>query len=210
MAAAREQLTRAPFTIVLATLILLLITTKVVSEEGTTGLKLIDKYRSELAQELVEFDESFSTDYNYLDALEEYERNGYISPSSNVAVTIGPENLIIPDGDSTPIRRGIGGNNEPVLVWESNVDFYEWDFSVPEDGLYEIIIEYFGFGEESSPIQRQLSIDGEVPFEEAYSVALYRAWRDEGPAKVNNLGDEVRPRQIQETIWQVQTGRRSS
>ena len=89
-----------------------------------------------------------------------------------------------------------------MLVWESDVDFFEWEFSVPEDGLYEITLEYFGFAEESSPIQRQLSIDGEVPFEEAYSVAFCRAWKDEGPVKVNNLGDHVRPRQIQEAVWQ--------
>jgi ABC-type glycerol-3-phosphate transport system substrate-binding protein len=181
-----------------------LLTTAASSDGDTAGLKLIDKYRSELIVDLVEFDESFATDYNYLDALAEYERNGYRPPASELTVVIGPENLIETADEPHIIQNGIGGNTNPALVWETDSEFYEWKFSVPEDGLYEISVEYFGFPDASSSIQRQLSIDGEVPFEEAYSIAFHRAWRDEGPVKVNNLGDQVRPRQIQEPAWQSQ------
>jgi ABC-type glycerol-3-phosphate transport system substrate-binding protein len=180
-----------------------LITATVVSDNDTSGLTLADKYRAELDVELIDFDESFAVDYNYLDALADYRRNGYTSPSSEVAVTVGPESLTGPVDGSLPIAAGIGGRTAPALVWDTDAEYFEWSFTVPEDGLYELEVEYFGFADESSPIQRQLSIDGEVPFEEAYSVAFYRAWRDEGPVKVNNLGDEVRPRQIQDQIWQT-------
>jgi len=78
----------------------------------------------------------------------------------------------------------IGGNN-----WRSFGQWIEWDVEVPETGLYHIALnvrQNFNRGVSS---YRKLTINGEVPFTEAQSLAFpfYRDWR------VVTLGNDNEP-----------------
>lgn len=54
----------------------------------------------------------------------------------------------------------------------------EWEFDVPQDGLYTIQVDYFPTSGKSSSIIRTVYIDGELPFEQMRSVVFDRVWVD--------------------------------
>lgn len=90
----------------------------------------------------------------------------------------------------------------PVVATEDSGAIH-WDIDVPEDGLYHIGLRYFPMAGNTSPIERELLIDGKVPFEEASRLVFSRVWRNElnmleQDAKQNDL----RPRQVESPQWQ--------
>ncbi|MBQ2504311.1 MAG: extracellular solute-binding protein, partial [Lachnospiraceae bacterium] len=52
------------------------------------------------------------------------------------------------------------------------------------------------------PAERTVLINGELPFEDARNVAFTRMWMDGGEVKVDNQGNEIRPRQVEYFDWQ--------
>lgn len=81
----------------------------------------------------------------------------------------------------------------------ANDRYVEWKVTVPEDGLYQLKVEYFMEqieGERLSAV-RKLLIDGKLPFSEANTITFYRYFRDDGTLRYNNLGDQIRPSQIE-------------
>ncbi len=138
---------------------------------------------------------------SYSALLSEYKEHGY-------QLAIGAEIVL----DSRLAKAHAKGNahllteiagRENALVWDEDVDFFEWIIEVPQDGLYEILVEYYPLGGSGNPIQRQVMVDGNIPFEEAESIYFYRVWTDKEEPKVNNIGDEVRPGQEEEKIWKT-------
>ena len=78
-----------------------------------------------------------------------------------------------------------------------------WQVEVPFTGLYELEITYYNEGGNEAKMQRRLLIDGAVPYEEANNLCLYRRYVEEGPVRVNAIGDEVWPRQTEVSVWQT-------
>lgn len=105
-------------------------------------------------------------------------------------------------GASLDIRADYQGRND-VLVWDHQVDWIEWTLSVPRNGYYEIVVEYLPVGDTSNASVRSLLVDGSVPFLEAYRIEFSRSFRDAAEPKVNNIGDEVRPRQMDVSEWRA-------
>lgn len=84
----------------------------------------------------------------------------------------------------------------------------EWEFDVPQDGLYTIQVDYFPTSGKSSSIIRTVYIDGELPFEQMRSVVFDRVWVDKKDADGNTIrvapnGNEIRPEQIEAARWQT-------
>ncbi len=76
-----------------------------------------------------------------------------------------------------------------------------YNITVPSDGMYEFFIDYYCIDGNSQDISRGLKIDGEYPFEEAKNIFFKRSFVDSGKPKVNNLGDEVMPSQVEVKRW---------
>ena len=76
-----------------------------------------------------------------------------------------------------------------------------WTFSVEKAGFYNLEIEYITVEGKSSSVQREIHLDGEIPFDGAHQILFSRIWVDEGPItkKHNN---EIRPNQIEAPEWQ--------
>ncbi len=72
-----------------------------------------------------------------------------------------------------------------------------WNVSVPKAGMYQLFIEYMLPESRGVPAERSVYINGELPFEDARNIAFSRMWMDGGDVKVDNQGNEIRPRQIE-------------
>ena len=78
-----------------------------------------------------------------------------------------------------------------------------WSFDVPETGYYNICMEYIGTPSRNVTIERSLKINGENPFSGAENLSFFRLWRDGGPVKFDNRGNNIRPSQVE--IFDYQT-----
>lgn len=79
--------------------------------------------------------------------------------------------------------------------------FVEWSFIVPEEGLYKIEMDYYPVRGNNSGIERKLSINGKVPFDDAYSILFQRIWVDGDNILIDRVGNEYRPFQIESPQW---------
>ncbi|MDQ8734551.1 extracellular solute-binding protein [Paenibacillus sp. LHD-38] len=78
-----------------------------------------------------------------------------------------------------------------------------WELEVPTPGLYHIAINYFPIEGKSSAIERELLIDGELPFTSARNLIFNRVWKNESDQIMqDNRGNELRPRQVESPMWQ--------
>lgn len=64
----------------------------------------------------------------------------------------------------------------------------EWRFDVPEAGLYRIVTRYSLPAGGGNAAVRNLQVDGETPFLEAYKITFHRYFQDESEPKINNIG----------------------
>ncbi|MCI8800413.1 MAG: extracellular solute-binding protein [Lachnospiraceae bacterium] len=135
---------------------------------------------------------------SYSSLCTEYQTSGY----QGVDVSI----LLLPE-DADTMRKGI--LQEDVAEYEGRALFLDenvsatWTFQIEEAGLYSIEVEYIGVEGNGTKIQRQLLIDGELPCREAANVCFYRRFVEDGDVGVNEIGDEVWPRQKEEVCWQT-------
>ena len=77
-----------------------------------------------------------------------------------------------------------------------------WKVNVPEEGFYNLYMEYLATESRGVAAERGVYINGELPFEDALSIKFSRIWSDAGPVKVDNQGNEIRPTQAEIYDWQ--------
>lgn len=87
-------------------------------------------------------------------------------------------------------------------LWTDEYGFVEWEVDVPAEGLYNIGIVYFPVEGNNSDIQRQIEINGEIPFFGARHLSFPRVWVDAGKPRVDNRGNQIRAPLAEEPIWQ--------
>lgn len=79
--------------------------------------------------------------------------------------------------------------------------FIEWKVKVDTPGLYQIKIEYYPVEGRGASIERELWLNGELPFFEASQLIIKRIWTDGGPVRRDNRGNDIRPRQVETPFW---------
>ena len=77
---------------------------------------------------------------------------------------------------------------------ESNLT---WKVEVPQEGLYNIRLDYLTVESRGIDIEREISINGEVPFSGAGTLCFSRLWTDEGEVRKDNQGNDIRPTQVE-------------
>lgn len=85
--------------------------------------------------------------------------------------------------------------NDGLLTGERGL--ITWTFNVKDAGFYHLRVDYFPTPGKSSTIQREIRIDGEVPFHGAHQIAFYRIWTDENGIQ-KRKENEIQPTQIEE------------
>ena len=82
---------------------------------------------------------------------------------------------------------GILCSDESELTWKVNV---------PQAGLYNIRMEYLTTEARGVDIERELHINGELPFAGAGTLCFSRLWTDKGEFRKDEQGNEIIPREI--------------
>ncbi len=78
-----------------------------------------------------------------------------------------------------------------------------WRVSVPQAGLYNIRLDYLTTQSRGVDIERELLINGEVPFAGASTLCFSRLWTDASEVRKDNQGNDIRPSQTE--VYEVQT-----
>lgn len=90
-----------------------------------------------------------------------------------------------------------------VLMWPAELAAVEWSIEVPESALYEVEVTYLTCNDSSAAIQRSLSVDGEIPYNELNNLFFSRQYRDDGSPRLNTAGDEMAPQLEEIHAWQT-------
>lgn len=118
------------------------------------------------------------------------------------SLTINGGEFSSAEGMTPVLSKGSDGKeNGAVLTAETGA--IAWTFDVKEAGLYNVSVRYYNVPGKNTDIERELKINGELPFQEASSIYLQRLWKneDQGPAR-DERGNDLRPSQAEESKWQ--------
>ena len=105
-----------------------------------------------------------------------------------------PVDVLSFEGDATQQAGGLLTSDGSEVTWKVDV---------PQAGLYNIRLEYLTTESRGVDIERELLINGEVPFAGASTLTLSRLWTDAGEVRKDNQGNDVRP--SQKEIFDKQT-----
>ncbi len=95
--------------------------------------------------------------------------------------------------------------DDTVLTTDNG--FIEWTVDVPRASLYQIGFVYKGSGEDVADIEREIRINGHIPFAQARSISFNHIWKnnpedmDGDKFKNDNSGNQLTPSQIQADLW---------
>ena len=89
-------------------------------------------------------------------------------------------------GDAKPQAEGLLTEDRSEVTWK---------VTVPQAGLYNIKLEYMTTESRGVDIERELLINGELPFAGASTLTLSRLWTDASEVRKDNQGNDIRPSQ---------------
>ena len=98
------------------------------------------------------------------------------------------------EGEATQTADGLLTEDGSVVTWKVNV---------PQEGMYNIRVEYLTTESRGVDIERELKINDELPFSGASTLCFSRLWQDGGDIKVDNQGNQIRPTQVERFDWQT-------
>lgn len=102
--------------------------------------------------------------------------------------------------EETQLQNGAYGAEGPVVV-TGETGYADFPVEIPADGLYSLRIAYYPLPGSGESIERDILIDGAVPFDEAEAIAFSRVWKDAGGIERDTDGNEVRPGQTEVSSW---------
>lgn len=78
-----------------------------------------------------------------------------------------------------------------------------WKITVNEAGLYNVKIVYFPTKGKNNTIEREVSVNGEIPFKNAQYLEFYRVWSDSSKITKDSRDNDVRPQQKETPVWKT-------
>ncbi len=119
---------------------------------------------------------------------------------SAFAVRLAEENAI-DDGEEVRLTQPGEYGSDASAIYIEEGGFLELVVQVPQEGLYNIGLDYYSVEGRGQEIRQSLMIDGAYPFEEAEQIVLSRIWKDEGEVACDAEGNDLYPDQIQTPEW---------
>jgi hypothetical protein len=136
----------------------------------------------------------------YSTVLSTWKSEGLKDDSPFVRV-IHPSDFILRDGETLLDVTESHGYRDRVFYW-NNQDEVTMRVDVENTGLYEIYLDYYSMTSSVVPIEISITINDEIQYFEANTIALETLWRNEtNTFNVDRYGNDVLPRQIQERMW---------
>ncbi len=91
--------------------------------------------------------------------------------------------------------EGEGGKVCAEGVMTEDESDLTWKVTVPKAGLYNIRLDYLTVESRGIDIEREIAINGAVPFSGASTLCFSRLWTDAGKVRQDNQGNDIRPTQ---------------
>ena len=128
------------------------------------------------------YDDSFYDELSYFDISEYYL---YVKDHPSVfpdvePITISASTPTTESGD-VELLDSYEGKSNVLLTGESSSVTYT--VNVTEAGFYQLRVSYYPYSGKSSSVERTLYINGEIPFDGASNITLYRIWSSESEVK---------------------------
>ena len=95
---------------------------------------------------------------------------------------------------NTSILYNYEGKNVVLTEDDSSVTWY---VDVPEEGFYNIKLEYICVASRNCNMERIFYLNDKMPFNGADTLTFYRLWKDGGEIKYDNQGNMIRPAQAE-------------
>lgn len=138
---------------------------------------------------------------------EEYLSKITTASTSVENVVIEGEQFSKVDGMNTKILEDYKGRKGKAVYTEETGSI-TWDFQVKRAGLYNIRMNYYSEAGKSSDIERELQIDGKIPFAEARSFIFNRIWSNEkNTFDRDDRGNDLAPNQLETQMWREEAFR---
>ncbi|MDD6205127.1 MAG: extracellular solute-binding protein [Firmicutes bacterium] len=143
---------------------------------------------------------------------------GAARPDVNIVLPYDEHLVLNSDFSISDEKMPTGNFGGIEAVLSSDDKIIAWKVTVPQDGLYNVRVNYYNFTSfkvetgssvieytsKGSSVSRAVYIDGQLPFYDARQVQFSRQWKNETPVqrdeKTNN---DLRPFQIEKEAWQV-------
>ena len=93
--------------------------------------------------------------------------------------------------------EGEGGEVCADGVMTADESELTWKVTMPKAGLYNIQLDYLTVESRGIDIEREIAINGVVPFSGASTLSFSRLWTDAGEVRKDNQGNDVRPTQVE-------------
>lgn len=143
-----------------------------------------------------------SDDLYYKEYLEKYNNLGVKNyTGKDIALDIA-EGKTSPRGDFISKVKSTDGTEKKAIVWKNDkLKSIEWEVKIPQDGYYNVEVDYLSMTGSTTAPQREFFIDGRKKFNEMNIFYFQRKWEDDGEVKHNAIGDQVRPKQKEVFDW---------
>lgn len=129
------------------------------------------------------------TDNSYQSYLERNGAVGFCQSSVDIPVASYVE------AQNSELVENFRDVTEPVLITEQSGSVC-YEVAIDQEGLYAISAQYYPV-DNGGEIQRKITIDGELPFEEAENAELPRVFRDAEPLEHPEGKNDMVPAQVQ-------------
>lgn len=121
-----------------------------------------------------------------------------ISPQTTIFIPL--ENYSASQNNSAEMTYDLLFEGTPVLK-TGEAGYVEWEFSVEQEGLYNLSMDYYPIEGKGASIVRKLFIDGKVPFEECKNLTFSRSFQNKDEIQTDESGNQIRPQQEETPEW---------
>jgi len=173
------------------------LTAMLLISSGTTAFAGKTLAESTNYQEQIKLDDVLYNNNYYGDYEEEKSKD--FSDVKDAVINVDVNNYTAFEGQEPEIKS-LEGKDNILYIGEDNKSV-SWEITVEEAGFYQMSFEYLPVDGNSLPVSRGIMIDGEYIYDELSNVKFLRHYVDSSKPKVNNLGDEVRPSQVEIQEW---------
>lgn len=122
-----------------------------------------------------------------------------------------PDQKIVIDAEDYVRVEGMEINDEEYIDYEGmegtsictdETGLIEYEVNIPEEGFYDISLDYFPIEGKSASIQRSFFIDGELPYNELDLIEFSRVWVNSVTTwQRDNRGNDLKPTQVEAPQW---------
>lgn len=119
--------------------------------------------------------------------------------NADVEVTLRPDQF-----DGVTLAVDSQGYDHSAAVWDET-DRILLRVSVPTEGLYRFAVDFFPMDEDYLDYELSVSVNGEIPFQEADQIILYKSWNAGTAFSVDRYGNDFYAPQTLISRWTTQS-----